>query len=188
MWKGAWSSATAYVIDDAVESGGSAYICILGHTNQVPPNATYWQLLASKGDKGDTGATGPAGTGGVNATAYEVTARTNTGAAYADVTNYTVSITLTATSYLWIAATFSSKNDTAADYASLYRVVVDGDAVDLYARVGNANADSYYPVCMTGLTSGTYASGAHTVKVQVWVVGGTTTTEVKKLSVLAIAA
>jgi len=140
------------------------------------------------GETGATGAQGPAGTGGTNATAYEGTASTNDAASYQDVTNFTVDITPTATSYLWIAATFSSKNSSASDYASLYRVVVDGSAVDLYARVGNANADSYYPVCMAGLTSGTYSAAAHTVKVQVWVLAGTTTTEVKKLSVLAIAA
>jgi hypothetical protein len=184
-WMGAWDSGTTYVVDDVVESGGSAYICVLESTNNEPPNATYWAVLASKGA---TGATGPAGTGGTNATSYEGTARTNNAGEYVDVTNFTVDITPTATSYLWIAATFSSKNSSASDYASLYRVVVDGSAVDLYARVGNANADSYYPVSMVGITSGTYSAAAHTVKVQVWVLGGTTTTEVKKLSVLAIAA
>lgn len=51
-WKGAWSGATAYVVNDNVSSGGSSYICILGHTNQVPPNGTYWELLAQKGTDG----------------------------------------------------------------------------------------------------------------------------------------
>jgi hypothetical protein len=63
-WKGAWSGATAYVLNDAVSSGGSSYICILAHTNQTPPNATYWNVIASKGDtgaKGDTGDQGPPG-------------------------------------------------------------------------------------------------------------------------------
>jgi len=46
----AWSGATTYVIGDAVKYGGTVYRCILGHTNQVPPNATYWALydLASQ--------------------------------------------------------------------------------------------------------------------------------------------
>ncbi len=38
----AWSSATAYVVGDGVVESGTTYICILGHTNQQPPNATYW--------------------------------------------------------------------------------------------------------------------------------------------------
>lgn len=59
-WLGAWSGATAYVPGDAVSSAGSSYVCVLGHTNQAPPNATYWALLASKGD------TGPAGTDGTD--------------------------------------------------------------------------------------------------------------------------
>jgi len=38
----AWSGAEAYIIGDQVLSGGIRYTCKLGHTNQVPPNATYW--------------------------------------------------------------------------------------------------------------------------------------------------
>lgn len=41
----AWSSGTAYVIGDLVTSGGNKYYCILGHTNHVPPNATYWYQI-----------------------------------------------------------------------------------------------------------------------------------------------
>jgi hypothetical protein len=38
----AWSGSTAYVVDDYVVEGGTNYRCILAHTNQQPPNATYW--------------------------------------------------------------------------------------------------------------------------------------------------
>jgi len=47
VWLGAWSGATAYVEGDAVSNGGSSYVCILGHTNQEPPNGTYWDVLAA---------------------------------------------------------------------------------------------------------------------------------------------
>lgn len=60
-WQGAWSSGTTYAVDDVVSDNGSAYIAIAANTNHEPPNATYWNLLASKGDTGDTGATGPKG-------------------------------------------------------------------------------------------------------------------------------
>jgi len=43
---GAWSGATAYVVDDVVIEAEIAYICILGHTNHVPPNGTYWTALS----------------------------------------------------------------------------------------------------------------------------------------------
>jgi hypothetical protein len=52
VWKGAWSGATAYVANDVVSSNGSSYVCILGHTNQEPPNITYWSLVAQKGEDG----------------------------------------------------------------------------------------------------------------------------------------
>jgi hypothetical protein len=48
-WRGAYSGATAYVVDDVVESGGNSYVCILASTGNTPPNATYWELMASKG-------------------------------------------------------------------------------------------------------------------------------------------
>jgi hypothetical protein len=40
--KGAWSSTTAYMVNDGVTQGGVNYTCIQANTNQVPPNATYW--------------------------------------------------------------------------------------------------------------------------------------------------
>lgn len=47
-----WSAATAYVAGNRVFSGGFVYNCILGHTNFVPPNATYWVLAPfSAGDR-----------------------------------------------------------------------------------------------------------------------------------------
>lgn len=40
----AWSAVTAYTPGSAVSSGGINYVCVLAHTNQVPPNATYWNV------------------------------------------------------------------------------------------------------------------------------------------------
>lgn len=63
-WKGAWSGATAYVINDGVSDNGSSYACILSHTNHQPPNGTYWQLLADKGSQGNQGVQGSTGAQG----------------------------------------------------------------------------------------------------------------------------
>lgn len=63
--KGAWSAVINYKLGDIVSSGGSSYICVLNGMNHVPPNATYWALLASKGDVGATGPTGPQGVRGL---------------------------------------------------------------------------------------------------------------------------
>ncbi len=43
----AWSNATAYVVGDLASRLGVTYYCILAHTNQQPPNATYWYPLPS---------------------------------------------------------------------------------------------------------------------------------------------
>jgi hypothetical protein len=60
-----WSNATAYVVTNALEHNGSAYVCILNHTNIEPGVSpswqTYWDLLAAKGDQGNQGIQGPQG-------------------------------------------------------------------------------------------------------------------------------
>lgn len=74
----AWSSATAYVIGNTVTSGGDTYVCIANNTNEVPPNATYWQLvydiyaLFSGAKSGSVGNVVYASvtTGGVNALSF----------------------------------------------------------------------------------------------------------------------
>ena len=65
VWRGAWDSGTIYALKDAVYNDNVAYICILGHTNQEPPNATYWDVLAAAGEPGPQGEQGPPGTPGM---------------------------------------------------------------------------------------------------------------------------
>ncbi len=48
-WRGAYSGATAYVVDDVVSYLGSSYICILASTNNLPTDTTYWSLFATTG-------------------------------------------------------------------------------------------------------------------------------------------
>lgn len=47
-----------------VTYNGSAYVCILSHTNVVPTNGTYWRLIVSKGDPGAQGDPGSPGSPG----------------------------------------------------------------------------------------------------------------------------
>jgi len=69
IWRGAWDSAVPYAVGDAVESAGSAYICVTANTNVLPPGAGEWELLAAKGATGAAGATGATGaTGAAGAT------------------------------------------------------------------------------------------------------------------------
>ena len=64
VWRGAWSSATAYAVGDAVTKDGSSYVANAAGTNHAPPNASFWDTLAAKGDTGATGATGATGPAG----------------------------------------------------------------------------------------------------------------------------
>jgi hypothetical protein len=47
-WRGAWSSATAYLADDAVQFAGKAYLALQGGTDKDPASETaFWSLLVS---------------------------------------------------------------------------------------------------------------------------------------------
>jgi hypothetical protein len=59
----AWNSATAYVAFDVATLSGTSYVCILANTNQTPPNATYWTVLASIGATGSGSAEASGGVG-----------------------------------------------------------------------------------------------------------------------------
>jgi len=51
-WEGAWSAGT-YLINQAVENDGSAWVCTAASTTEEPgPLASDWDLMASKGDVG----------------------------------------------------------------------------------------------------------------------------------------
>jgi hypothetical protein len=51
LWRGTWSAGTDYVLDDAVQIGGKAYIALQASTNAAPKNPvsepTFWSLLAA---------------------------------------------------------------------------------------------------------------------------------------------
>ena len=64
-YQGVWSSITEYIGGtDLVSSGGTTYVCILTHTNQEPPNATYWDVFAVQGAQGSQGVQGTTGAQG----------------------------------------------------------------------------------------------------------------------------
>jgi hypothetical protein len=61
-WKGAYSAATAYALNDVVSFGGSSYISkTAGNTNHTPGTGADWEVVASKGDAGAAGAKGDKG-------------------------------------------------------------------------------------------------------------------------------
>src|SRR5437016_125783 len=61
IWRGAWSSATAYAVNDVVSFNGSTYICISANTNHDPTDVTRWALMAQQGGPGSPGSPGTAG-------------------------------------------------------------------------------------------------------------------------------
>jgi hypothetical protein len=56
-WRGAWNSATSYVLDDGVFHNGSSWRALRSNTNVTPSGAATldWAMVASKGDPGASG-------------------------------------------------------------------------------------------------------------------------------------
>jgi hypothetical protein len=55
VWKGAWVTATAYGINDAVKQNGSSYLCLVPHTSGVfntDLSNNLWDILAEAGTDG----------------------------------------------------------------------------------------------------------------------------------------
>jgi hypothetical protein len=81
VWRGSWSAATTYSVDDAVTYNGSSYRRLVAGTTGTDPaaDAANWEQIAAKGDTGATGPAGPQGPAGLTwrgawsaATAYVV--------------------------------------------------------------------------------------------------------------------
>lgn len=53
LYLGAWNAGVAYKVGDVVSKAGVIYRCILAHTNQAPPNATYWTAETTGGSYTD---------------------------------------------------------------------------------------------------------------------------------------
>ena len=53
--RGSYSPDTTYEALDVVTYNGSGYIVLQSVTGVTPPNPTYYQVIASKGDTGDNG-------------------------------------------------------------------------------------------------------------------------------------
>ena len=50
VWKGTWTTGTAYVKDDIIKFGGASYVCLLGHTANANFNvdltASRWTVMS----------------------------------------------------------------------------------------------------------------------------------------------
>jgi hypothetical protein len=65
-YRGEWSGATAYVVNDRVSLNGSSYLAKLSNTNVNPSTDTahtYWDAGGVKGDAGTNGVSWSSGTG-----------------------------------------------------------------------------------------------------------------------------
>jgi hypothetical protein len=166
-WRGAWDSGTAYAVNDAVSLNGSSYICILGHTNQTPPNVTYWNVLASKGDTGANGADGAAGRmGGIRYTYDSNTTLGDPGAGKIRINAGNTGLAIDPTDAdgnsvgAWIISWIDSTNDPPG---VIYIQNITTGSLSAYAVNGIIDAGGWYNVALTAMFTGTFANNDQVV-------------------------
>lgn len=82
--KGEWDSGEIYSEGDFITYNGASYFSTQGMNTAHQPDtagATWWQLVAAKGDPGPQGPTGPAGSGN-NVYAHYISFNMNKGGIY----------------------------------------------------------------------------------------------------------
>ena len=111
---GAYNGVTTYSIGDVMTDAGSSYVWINATpgSGHAAPNATYWQLLASKGDPGVAGPTG-AGYGGTSTTSLAIGTgskafTTQSGLAYTNGARVRASSAANSANWMEGRATYSS--------------------------------------------------------------------------------
>lgn len=97
-YRGAWTSATNYLVNDAVTFGGSSYLALSQNSEQEPDQSPQmWSVLAQAGGTGAQGVAGPTGAGATVAVGTVTTLAagaqvtvTNSGTGSAAVLNFAI--------------------------------------------------------------------------------------------------
>ena len=173
--KGAWSSTTAYTVGQAVSINGSSYLCIAANTNEQPPNAAYWALLASVGAAGATGATGATGPTGPQGATGATGATGPTGAtgatgpvgmvwtgAWSGATAYAINdaVSYAGSSWICIAANTNNAPPNATYWNELAAAATGVDATSIQGVPVSATAPTNGQVQAYDSASGEYVPTA----------------------------
>jgi hypothetical protein len=141
---GPYNPATAYNVNDILSSGGSSYIVIAPTTGNAPPNATYYDLLAVKGEVGEEGAPGLPGTNGAG---YLATSTTS----LAIQTGSKVFTTQEGLAYTVGARARTSSNANGANFMEGIVTAYDGATLTInVARVGGAGTFADWNINVSG--------------------------------------
>ena len=161
-WQGTWTSQD-YTADQSVEYLGSSYICILDTTSsQVPTNATYWDVMASKGDAGGSEIDEQA------ASSTSTTSTTST--SYVDLNAMTITTSNTASKKYQVA--FSGTLRGSKNAEATIQLVIDGAAQAATVRTTTMAGSTVFDIIgLIGLTAD--LANGKIIKVQWAVSAGT---------------
>lgn len=150
-WLGAYSGATAYVLDDAVSYQGASYVCIQAGTGNTPAvgGTAFWDELAVKGADG-------AGSGDMLAATYDPTTVASDAFAMDNMVEGATTKILTATERTNIANSVTHAANSTIHFteASIVHQNISGAGTNTHAQI-----DTH--ITTANPHSGSAASGAN---------------------------
>lgn len=174
-FRGAWTAASGYAVNDAVTYGGSTYLAQIANSGSVPDqNPLLWAVLAQAGGAGPSGPTGPAATVSVGtvttgAPGSQATV-TNSGSGTAAVLNFTIPQGATG------APGSGGGGGAASSFASMYHPVSfaniyysvntpNGTATEVGTTAQPSAALTWMPDGCTATSLGVYSMQSSTIAV-----------------------
>jgi len=179
-YRGNYSSATSYALNDAVSFGGSTYISLVaGNLGNTPSSgSTQWAVLAAQGAAGPAGTTGATGPTGATGAAGATGAMGPQGppvsflGAWATATSYTVgsAVSYGGTSYVALVANVGREPDLSPTY---WGVLAQGGTAGAQGAAGAPGPQG--PAGAVGMNyRGAWASGTAYQANDAVLYGGTT--------------
>lgn len=157
--RGAYNASTAYEYLDIVTFNGASYIVLQSVIGVAPPNDTYYQLIAAKGDTGANGQSPTISVGTVSSSGDSVSIE-NVGTNVNAVFNFNIPQGSLLVTLTYDDNESSWSTDTSA--VEIYSAVQDGksvfayDGTYFYPLTNVYVEDSWYSASFVGLGTGYY--------------------------------
>lgn len=139
--RGAYSPDASYEALDVITNDGSSYIVLQSATGVNPPNPTYYQVIASKGDTGDNGQTPTISVGSVSS--GNTASVTNVGTDVNAVFDFVFPNTQTAPMVIT-----ESNNALNKTYSEISSAMQSGTPIIFSFNFNGADAIGYQPISL----------------------------------------
>lgn len=187
VWSGGWATATAYVVTEVVENGGSSYVCIQAHTSSANDEpglginwTTYWELVAAGGQDALSGDL-------PSSFVQTSTQQGTTSGTLVDISGMSISLSLSEAAQVLVLASFQLET-VSGNQSSVMAIAVNinGTDSDEYQRALSSSIDPDIGAIIHR-TNTPLGVGTHNFKLRFRRVSGNTTVGIGRAEMTVIA-